>query len=54
MIKKTLFTILFAIIAMTVQAQQIKLIEPTLSDYLPLLESKGYKAYSFDTEKLKK
>lgn len=53
MIKKTLFTILFAIIAMTVQAQQIKMIEPTLSDYLPLLESKGYKAYSFDTEKLK-
>lgn len=32
---------------------QIRMNEPSFSDYLPLLKNKGYIAYSFNTKKLK-
>ena len=51
--KQTLITILLALAALTGQAQRIKVNEPSISDYLPLLEAQGFKAYSFDTKKLK-
>lgn len=46
--KKTIITILFVLAAMAGQAQEIKMNEPSFSDYLPLLNAKGYMAYSFD------
>ena len=51
--KKTIFTALFALITMAGQAQEIKMNEQSISDYLPLLQAKGYKAYSFDTKDFK-
>ena len=51
--KKTIITILLAIVAKAGQAQEIKMNEPSFSDYLPLLNAKGYMAYSFDTKKFK-
>lgn len=51
--KKTIITILLAIVTLAGQAQKIKMNEPSFSDYLPLLNAKGYKAYSFDTKKFK-
>ena len=46
--KRTIITILFALVAMARQAQEIKMNETTISDYIPLLNAKGYQAYSFD------
>lgn len=46
--KKTIITILFVLAAMAGQAQEIKMNEPSFSDYIPLLNAKGYMAYSFD------
>ncbi|MBQ8047817.1 MAG: hypothetical protein IJ196_07835 [Prevotella sp.] len=52
--KKTIIiTALFALVAMAGQAQEIKMNESTFSDYLPLLNAKGYMAYSFNTKKFK-
>lgn len=51
--KKTIFTALFALITMAGQAQEIKMNEQSIGDYLPLLQAKGYKAYSFDTKDFK-
>ena len=51
--KSTIFTALLALVALTGRAQQIKVNEPSISDYLPLLEAMGYKAYSFDTKEFK-
>ena len=51
--KKTIITILLALVAVTGQAQIIKMNEPSFSDYLPLLNAKGYMAYSFNTKKFK-
>ena len=51
--KKAFSTLLLAIIALTASAQEIKVNKPSVSDYLPLLQAKGYKAYSFDTKEFK-
>ena len=51
--RKTIITALFALAAMTGQAQEIKMNEASFSDYLPLLNAKGYKAYSFDVSAIK-
>ncbi|MBO7067565.1 MAG: DUF5041 domain-containing protein [Bacteroidaceae bacterium] len=51
--KRNIITILLALVAMVGQAQKIKMNDPSFSDYLPLLNAKGYKAYSFDTKKFK-
>ena len=51
--KKIIITAMLALITLTAHAQQIKVNEPSISDYLPLLEAQGFKAYSFDTKKLK-
>lgn len=40
--KKTIITILLALVSMTVRAQGITMNEPSFSDYLPLLNAKGY------------
>ena len=44
---------MLVLITLTAHAQRIKVNEPSISDYLPLLEAQGFKAYSFDTKKLK-
>ena len=44
---------MFVLVAMTGWAQTIKMNDPSFSDYLPLLNIKGYKAYSFDTSAFK-
>lgn len=46
--KKTIITALLALVAMMGQAQEIKMNEASFNDYLPLLNTKGYMAYSFD------
>jgi len=51
--KQTIITALLALVAMTGWAQEIKMNEPSISDYLPLLKAKGYMAYSFDTKDFK-
>lgn len=51
--KKTIITMMLALVMVTGQAQKIKMKEPSFSDYLPLLNAKGYMAYSFNTSKLK-
>lgn len=51
--KKTIITMMLALVTVTGQAQKIKMNEPSFSDYLPLLNAKGYMAYSFNTSKLK-
>jgi hypothetical protein len=53
MIKQNIITFLFLLVAMTGQGQKIKMNEPSFSDYLPLLNNKGYMAYSFNTKKFK-
>lgn len=50
---KTIITILISCAALVGQAQELKTIEPTLSDYLPLLKAQGYMVYSFDTKDFK-
>jgi hypothetical protein len=51
--KKTVITTLLALVASAGQAQEIRTNEPTLDDYLHLLNAKGYMAYSFDTKDFK-
>ena len=50
---KTIITILLALVAMTGLAQEIKKNETTINDYIPLLNAKGYQAYSFDVSAIK-
>ena len=50
---RKILTLLFAFVSVVAMGQKIKMNEPSFSDYLPLLNAKGYKAYSFDTRKLK-
>ena len=45
---KAIITTLLALVALAGQAQEIRTNEPTLDDYLQLLNAKGYIAYSFD------
>ena len=51
--KKTIITFMLALVWVAGQAQELKMNEPSFSDYLPLLNIKGYKAYSFDTSAFK-
>ena len=51
--KQAIFTALLALVCAAGQAQEIKMNEPSISDYLPLLNARGYMAYSFNTKKLK-
>ena len=51
--KQTIITALLALATLTALGQEIKMNEPSISDYLPLLNAKGYMAYSFNTKKLK-
>lgn len=51
--KKTIITILLALAALAGQAQVIRTNEPTLDDYLQLLNAKGYIVYSFDMKDFK-
>ena len=51
--KKTIITALLALVALAGQAQVIRTNEPTLDDYLQLLNAKGYIAYSFDMKDFK-
>ena len=44
---------LLILVAMAGQAQEIKMNESSISDYLPLLKAKGYIAYSFNTKDFK-
>ncbi len=51
--KQAIITALLALVCAAGQSQEIKMNEPSFSDYLPLLKDKGYMAYSFNTKKLK-
>ena len=51
--KSIITTIILAVAAMTATAQEIKMNETTISDYLPLLKAKGYSVFSFDTKDFK-
>ena len=51
--KKTIITMLFALVALMGQAQELRVNEPTLDDYLQLLKAQGYIAYSFDMKDFK-
>ena len=48
--KPTLLILLLTILSLPAMAQVLKMNEPTISDYLPLLRAQGYVAYSFDTK----
>ena len=50
---KTIITLLIALVAMVGYSQELKMNEPTIDDYIPLLNAKGYKAYSFDVSAIK-
>ena len=50
---KAIITALLALVALTGQAQEIRPNEPTLDDYLQLLNAKGYIVYSFDMKDFK-
>jgi hypothetical protein len=51
--KQTIITIMLALVAMAGQGQSLKSLEATFNDYIPLLNAKGYMAYSFDTKDFK-
>ena len=50
---KTIITLLIALVEMAGYSQELKMNEPTINDYIPLLNAKGYKAYSFDVSSIK-
>ena len=51
--KKAIITTLLALVALAGQAQEIRANEPTLDDYMQLLKTKGYIAYSFDMKEFR-
>lgn len=51
--KKNIIAVLLALVAMTGWAQEIKMNESSINDYLPLLKAQGYMAYSFNTKDFK-
>ena len=51
--KKTIITMILALVAMVGHAQEIKMNESAINDYIPLLNAKGYQAYSFDVSAIK-
>ena len=44
---------ILALVAMVGHAQEIKMNESAINDYIPLLNAKGYQAYSFDVSAIK-
>ena len=50
---KTIITTLLTLITLTSWAQEIKMNETTINDYIPMLNQKGYQAYSFDVSAIK-
>ena len=44
---------ILALVTMMGQAQEIKMNETTINDYIPMLNQKGYQAYSFDVSAIK-
>ena len=50
---KTIITMMLALVTVTGQAQEIKMNEATINDYIPMLNAKGYQAYSFDVSAIK-
>ena len=53
MSKKTIITMMLAFFALAGWAQEIKMNETTINDYIPMLKAKGYQAYSFDVSTIK-
>lgn len=51
--KHTFITALLVLVAMTGWAQKIKMNESSINDYIPLLNTKGYMAFSFDVSAIK-
>ena len=51
--RKTIIIALLALVWVAGQAQEIKMNEPSLNDYIPMLNAKGYQAYSFDVSAIK-
>ena len=51
--KKTIITMILALVTMMGQEQEIKMNETTINDYIPMLNAKGYQAYSFDVSAIK-
>ena len=51
--KKIFITMMLALVTMAGQAQEIKMNETTINDYIPMLNAKGYQAYSFDVSAIK-
>jgi hypothetical protein len=51
--KKSILSIILAVAALTATAQEIKMNETSINDYLPLLKAKGYSVFSFDTKEFK-
>ena len=51
--KKTIITMMLALVAMAGLAQEIKMNETAISDYIPLFNAKDYQAYSFDVSAIK-
>lgn len=51
--KHTIITALLVLVAMTGWAQKIKMNESSINDYIPLLNTKGYMAFSFDVSAIK-
>ena len=46
--KQNIITIMFALITLEGLAQEIKMNETTINDYISMLNQKGYQAYSFE------
>ena len=51
--KKTIITILFALVAMTGQAQEIKRVEATPEDFMEHMALCGYEVYTYDISSLR-
>lgn len=51
--KHAIISFMLALVALAGQAQKLKTIEASFNDYIPLLNAKGYMAYSFDTKDFK-
>ena len=51
--KKSIITMMLALVTMTGWGQEIKMNEATINDYIPMLNQKGYQAYSFDVSAIK-
>ena len=51
--KKTIITILFALVAMAGQAQEIKKVTPTPEDFMEHMALCGYEVYTYDISSLR-